>query len=133
MHRREATAWHHMTLQYRLFDAWRLDSFRKMSKKEYTYDNGRSRARSAMSRIDKFLVSQDIDERGSRIEATAFVRKLSDHSPLIITVWGHHPPPHNPPRFFDASLLNMEKCKREMLEAWTRDSSRSNNNRNWLT
>jgi len=27
MMRREATSWHHMTLQYGLVDAWKLDSF----------------------------------------------------------------------------------------------------------
>ncbi|CAK9200508.1 unnamed protein product [Sphagnum troendelagicum] len=57
MHRREATAWHHMTLQYGLVDTWRLDSFCKMSKKEYIYDNARTGADLAVSRIDKFLVS----------------------------------------------------------------------------
>jgi hypothetical protein len=57
MHRREAASWHHMTLQYSLTDTWSLNSFRKMSKKEYTFDNGRSGAKSAISRIDKFLVS----------------------------------------------------------------------------
>jgi hypothetical protein len=50
MHRREAASWHHMTLQYDLSDAWRLDSFYKMSKKAYTYDNGRSGVNSAISR-----------------------------------------------------------------------------------
>jgi exonuclease III len=70
MHRREATSWHHMTLHYGLVDAWRLDSFRKISKKEYTYDNGRSGAASVVSRIDKFMISQAIDERGGRIETT---------------------------------------------------------------
>jgi exonuclease III len=93
MHRREVAAWHHMTMHYGLADTWRLDSFWKMSKKEFTYDNGRSGARSAVSRIDKFIVSQDIEERGGRMEAAASIRKLSDHSPLIITVWGHHPQP----------------------------------------
>jgi hypothetical protein len=34
-----------------------LDSFRKMSKKEYTFDNGRKGQGSVVSRIDKFLVS----------------------------------------------------------------------------
>ncbi len=81
-----------MTMHYGLADAWRLDSFRKMSKKKFTYDNGRSKARSAVSRIDKFIVSQDIEERGGKIEAAASIRKFSDHSPIIITVWGHHPP-----------------------------------------
>ncbi len=41
MHRREAATWHHLTLQHGLIDAWTLDNFRKMSKKEYTFDNGR--------------------------------------------------------------------------------------------
>jgi exonuclease III len=96
MHRRKVAAWNHMTLRYGLVDAGRLDSFRKMSKKEFTYDNGRSGARLAVSRIDKFLVSQDIDETGGRIEAAASVRKLSDHSPLLIMMWGHPPPPPPP-------------------------------------
>jgi hypothetical protein len=40
-----------------------------MSKKEFTFDNGRKDQRSAVSRIDKFLVSQELDARGGRIEA----------------------------------------------------------------
>ncbi len=41
MHRRESSAWHQLTLQYGLIDAWTLDSFRKMTKKAFTFDNGR--------------------------------------------------------------------------------------------
>jgi hypothetical protein len=79
-----------MTLRNGLTDAWRLDSFQRLSNKEFTYDNGRIGATSAISRINKFMVSQTLEERGGRIEATASVRKLSDHSPLIITIWGQH-------------------------------------------
>jgi exonuclease III len=118
MHRRESASWHHMTLRYGLTDAWRLDSFRKLSKKEFTYDNRRAGATSAVSRIDKFMVSQTIEERGGRMEATASVRKLSDHSPLIITIWGQHSAPNNPPRSFDISLLSNERSRQQMLEAW---------------
>jgi endonuclease/exonuclease/phosphatase family metal-dependent hydrolase len=64
MHRREATSWHHMTLQYSLTDAWCSNSFRKMSKKAFTFDNGRLGANSAISKIDKFMVSQDLDSKG---------------------------------------------------------------------
>jgi len=64
MHRRKSTAWHQLTLQYSLTDAWTLDSYRKMSKKEFMYDNGRKGQGSAVSRIDKFLVSQELDARG---------------------------------------------------------------------
>jgi hypothetical protein len=40
MHRREATAWHRMTLKYGLTDAWLLDSFHKQSEKAFMYDMG---------------------------------------------------------------------------------------------
>ncbi len=86
MHRREAASWHHMTLQYGLSDAWCLDSFQKMSKKAYTFDNGRSGASSAVFRIDKFMISQDVDSRGGRIESAISIRKFSDHSPLLISI-----------------------------------------------
>jgi hypothetical protein len=64
MHRRESTAWHQLTLQYGLTDAWTLDSFKKMSKRVFTFDNRRKGQGSVVSRIDKFLVSQELDARG---------------------------------------------------------------------
>jgi exonuclease III len=82
MHRREATTWHHLTLQHGLIDAWTLDSFRKMSNKEYTFDNGRKGQGSAVSRIDKFLVSQELDSRGGRIEAATY-RVLKCNGKLV--------------------------------------------------
>jgi exonuclease III len=86
IHRREAASWHHLTLQYGLMDAWTLDSFRKMTKKDYTYDNGRVGPRSAVSRIDKFLVSQELESRGGRIETAPSIRRIFDHSPLVMTI-----------------------------------------------
>lgn len=121
MHRREATSWHHMTLQYSLTDAWSLNSFRKMSKKEYTFDNARSGAKLAISRINKFLVSQSIDTWRGRIEAATSVRKLSNHSPLVITIWGQFVAPNKSAHYFDTSLLDEEECKTAMLEAWEGD------------
>jgi hypothetical protein len=76
-----------------------------MSKKNFTFDNGRSGVHSVISRIDKFLVIQEIKKRGVRIEAAASIRKLLDHSPPIITIWGHHPPPNTPSCFFDATFV----------------------------
>jgi exonuclease III len=67
-------------------DAWTLDSFRKMTKKDYTYDNGRVGPRSAVSRIDKFLVSQELESRGGRIETAPSIRRIFDHSPLVMTI-----------------------------------------------
>ncbi|CAK9866527.1 unnamed protein product [Sphagnum jensenii] len=120
-----------MTLRYGLADAWRFDSFRKMTKKNFTFDNGRSETHSTVSRIDKFLVSQVIEERRGRMEAAASIRKFSDHSPFIIIVWGHHPALNNPPRFFNATMLSEENSKIEMLEAWSGDTPRPTNGRDW--
>jgi exonuclease III len=88
MHIREVVAWHHLTLQYGLMDAWKLDKFQKMSTKEFTFDNKRSGACSAISCIDKFLVSQQLDSIGGRIEMATSIRKFSDHSPLVLSIWG---------------------------------------------
>jgi exonuclease III len=68
--RRETSAWHAMTLKLGLSDAWALDSFHKLSKKTFTYDNGQQGPSSVLTRIDKFLVSQSVEERGGQIEIT---------------------------------------------------------------
>jgi exonuclease III len=118
MHRREAASWHHLTLQYGLLDAWTLDNFRKMSKKEYTFDNERKGQGSAVSRIDKFLVSQELDARGRRIEAAPSMRKISDHSPLVITTWGRSSPPPIAATYFDTTLLREDRSRAALLDAW---------------
>jgi exonuclease III len=121
MHRREAASWHHMTLQYGLTDAWCSDSFRKMSK-AFTFDNGRLGANSAISRIDKFMVSQDLDSTGGEIESAITIKKFLDHSPLIISIWGQATGTYKPACYFDTSLLEEEKSKAALLQAWAGDS-----------
>jgi len=117
MHKKEAATWHHLTLQHGLFHAWTLDSFRKMSKKEYTFDNGKKGQGSAISRIDKFLVSQELDSRGGRIETAPSIRKISDHSPLVITVWGRTSAPPKTATYFDITLLKEDLSRSALLEA----------------
>jgi hypothetical protein len=131
MHRREAASWHHMTLQYGLSDAWCLDNFRKMSKKAYTFNNGRSGASSAVSRIDKFMISQDLNSKGWRIESAISIRKLSDHSPLFILIWGQPTAPNNPACYFDSSLLGEEENKAAMLQAWAGDLPTQTRDQEW--
>ncbi|CAK9262234.1 unnamed protein product [Sphagnum jensenii] len=120
-----------MTIHYGLTDAWNLDSFRRMSRKNFTFDNGRAGLRSSVLRLDKFMVSQEIMERGGRIETAASVRKLSDHSPLVMTVWGNQPPPENPPHYFDISLLAEEELRKEMVAAWKGDQESPPINQGW--
>ncbi len=118
--RRESSAWHAMTLKLGLSDAWELDSFHKLSKTTYTYDNGQQGPPSVQSRIDKFLVSQSVEERGGQIEISPSVRKLSDHLPLTIKIWGlQRTTQGNRPSYFDLSLLGEEKGRKELLDAWT--------------
>jgi hypothetical protein len=77
------------------------------------------------------MVSQTLKERGGRIEATASVRKLSDHSPFIITIWGWHNAPSNPLRFFDVFLLSNKRSRKEILEAWVRNHPPPSNELDW--
>ncbi len=131
MHRREATAWHHLTLQYSLMDAWLLDSFRKMFVKEFTFDNGRTNAESVVSCIDKFLVSQDLDSRGERIEAATSIRKFFDHSPLVLSIWGQPDILDKLSHYFDSSLFKDEKGKAKMLQAWEGELPKPLNDSKW--
>jgi hypothetical protein len=131
MHRMEAVAWHHLTLQYGLMDTWMLDNFRKMSVKEFTFDNGRFGARLAVSHIDKFLVSQDLDLKGGKIEAATLIRKLSNHSPLILSIWGQPIIPDKSFHYFDSSLLKDEKGRVEMLQTWEGELPKPSNNLEW--
>jgi hypothetical protein len=131
MHRREAASWHHLTLQYGLLDAWTLDNFKKMSKKEYTFDNGRKGQGSAVSKIDKFLVSQELDARGGRIEAAPSMRKNFDHSPLVITIWGRSSSPPTAATYFDTTLLREDKSRAALLDAWKNTQPPPNLDADW--
>jgi hypothetical protein len=47
------------------------------------------------------------------------IRKISDHSPLVLTIWGRHSGPSTPASYFDITLLNEEESKTALLDAWT--------------
>jgi exonuclease III len=117
MHRKEEVAWHNLTLQYGLMDAWNLNRFRKMTKKAFTFDNGRMGAGSAVSRIDKLLVSQEIKARGGRIKSAPSMRRISDHSPLIMMIWGRTSAPPTVTLYFDLSLLKEKESRAALLAA----------------
>jgi hypothetical protein len=131
MHKREAASWHQMTIQYGLSDAWVSDSFRKMSKKAYTFDNGRSGFGAAVSRIDKYMISQGLESRGGRIESVASIEKFSDHSPLLISIWGQATDLVNPSYYFDTSLLEDAEAKVELFQAWSGDLPAPSNDQDW--
>jgi exonuclease III len=117
MHRKEAATSHNLTVQYGLMDAWNLDSFRKMTKKAFTFDNGRMGAGSTVSRIDKLLVSQEIEARGGGIESAPSMRRISNHSPLVMTIWGRTSTPPTATHYFDLSLLKEKESRDALLAA----------------
>jgi hypothetical protein len=102
-----------------------------MSIKEFTFDNGRSGASSAVLHINKFLVSQDLDLRGERIEATTSIQKFLDHSPLVLSIWGQHAIPNKSFHYFDSSLLEDEKGRIEILQAWEGELPKPSNDLEW--
>jgi hypothetical protein len=112
-------------------DVSSLDSFRKMTKKDYTYDNGRVGPGSIVSRIDKFFGSQELDSRGGRIEAAPSIKRISDHSPLIMTIWGRTSAPHKTTPYFDASLLREEESRTALLQAWEGTTPPPNHDSKW--
>jgi hypothetical protein len=122
-----------MTLRYSLIDAWLLHSFHKQSEKEYTYDNRKAGRNSVVSRIDKFMISQTIEERGGRIEVAASMRKLTDHSPLCIKIWGSLDPSKSTPGYFDVALLSDERKKKDMLQAWIGNAPLPTNDQDWAS
>jgi len=90
-----------------------------MSKKEFTFDNGRKGQGSAVSRIDKFLVSQKLEAKGGIIEAAPLIRRISDHSPLVLTIWGRTSAPPIPATYFDTALLKEEENRSALFDVWT--------------
>jgi len=89
-----------------------------MSKKEFTFDNGRKGQGSTVSKIDKFLVSQELDARGGRIDAAPSIRRIFDHSPLVLTIWGRTSTPPTPATYFDIALLKEKESRSALLDAW---------------
>ncbi len=78
-----------------------------------------------------YMISQTIDERGGRIEVAASMRKLTDHSPVCIKIWGSLGPSQNTPGYFDVSLLSDERRRKDMLEAWIGEDSLPTIDQNW--
>jgi hypothetical protein len=102
-----------------------------MSKKAYTFDNGRSGSGVAISRIDKYMISQGLESRGGRIESVASIKKILDHSPLLISIWGQATNPVNPSYYFDTSFLDEAETKAELLQAWSGDLPTPSNDQDW--
>jgi hypothetical protein len=131
MHRREVATWHHLTFQYNLMEAWKVDSFLKMFVKEFTFDNGRFGARLAVLCIDKFLVSQDLDLRGGRIEVATSIQKFSDHFPLVLSIWAQPAILDKSSHYFDSSLLEDEKGRAKMLQVWEGELPKPSSDSEW--
>jgi hypothetical protein len=46
------------------------------------------------------------------------MRKISDHSPLVITIWGRSSSPPTAATYFDTTLLREDRSRAAFLDAW---------------
>jgi len=60
-----------------------------------------------------------LEARGGRIEAAPSIWRISDHSPLVLTIWGHTSTLPTPATYFDTTLLKEEESMSALLDAWT--------------
>jgi hypothetical protein len=95
-----------------------------MTAKAFTFDYGRVSPNSTISRIDKFLVSQELEAKGGRIEVAMSVQKFSNYSPFILTIWGQPASLDKVNHYFNLSFLGEEDSRAEMLMAWEGDPPR---------
>jgi hypothetical protein len=77
------------------------------------------------------MIFQGLESRGGRIESTASIKKNSDHSPLLISIWGQATDPVSPSYYFDTSLLEDVEAKAELLQAWSGDLPTPSNDQDW--
>jgi hypothetical protein len=61
------------------------------------------------------------------------VKKFSDHSPLIFTIWGQRVAPGRTNHYFDTSLPWEKESRMTMLLAWEGDSQRLSDDSDWAT
>jgi len=61
------------------------------------------------------------------------MRKFSDHSLLVIIIWGQAPAPGKAIHYFDVSLLEEEESRAVMLWAWEGKLPFPNNEFDWPT
>jgi len=59
------------------------------------------------------------------------VRKLLDHSLLILTFWGQSTESSKQNKSFDSSLLGIETCKATMLKVWEGETPRPTREVGW--
>jgi hypothetical protein len=72
-----------------------------------------------------------LESRGGRIESAASIEKFSDHSPLLISIWGQATDLVNPSYYFDTSFLEDAEAKAELLQALSGDLLTPFNDQDW--
>jgi hypothetical protein len=84
-----------------------------------------------MSRINKFLVSQELHTLGGRIESPPSLKRLSNHSPLVLTLLGQPNNQEWPKKYFNTSLLRDDGNKKELLQAFEGSEPKSTATLDW--
>ncbi len=80
----------------------------------------------------RHLVSQELDARGGRIKAAPSIRRISNHSPFVLTIWGRTSGPPTPATYFDIALLKEEDSRSALLDAWRGTQPTPTQDAEWL-
>ncbi len=115
MRQREVAIQLHMTISLGLQDAWLLDSFKTMSKKSFTYDNGWEGANATLTRLNKFYTYQ-LCKLGGRIGVLVSLNKIFDHSLITLWIKPTHGGTDLGPQMFDLTFLE-DECRKAKLMA----------------
>jgi hypothetical protein len=60
------------------------------------------------------------------------MRKISDHPPLVITIWGRSSSPPTTATYFDTTLLREDRSRAALLDAWRGTQPPPSLDANWL-
>jgi len=59
------------------------------------------------------------------------MRRISDHSPLVLTIWGCTPAPPTPTTYFDTALLKEEESRSALFDVWTSSKPTPSQDAEW--
>ncbi len=85
--------------------------FRKMLNKVFTFDNGRARELSCLSKIDRFYVFNKLAHKGGQYEIMASLPYILDHSPLVLQIKSTFVKKAEQLPFFNVSFLEDHNYK----------------------
>ncbi|KAG0595816.1 hypothetical protein M758_UG200300 [Ceratodon purpureus] len=113
---REEAAWNRFMIKLGVNDAHRLDEFRVVGGKTYSWR--REKPMPIWARLDRFYVNATIQELGGRTGIWTTVSHVSDHAAIFIQIILDKTKSKGP-KPFNTALLKMTSTLDELSQCWT--------------